>query len=106
VLSIFESGAFSDRGWIRAVNRNLIPGYRIDFLNGETVTAVYFLGTNSYPPEFPCYWFCSGWWLGAPTNTGQFDRDRYKMLAESVYLRLVRDLELGGYKSAKNGTGP
>lgn len=106
VLSIVESGAFSDRGWIAAVNRNLIPGYRLDLLKGETVTAVYFLGTNSYPPEFPCYWFCSGWWLGASTNTGQFDRDRYKPLTESVYLPLVRALELGGSKSAETGAGP
>lgn len=106
VLSIVESGAFSDRGWIAAVNRNLIPRYRLDLLKGETVTAVYFLGTNSYPPEFPCYWFCSGWWLAASTNTGQFDPDRCKLLAEGVYLPLVRALGLGGSNSAENGANP
>ena len=91
--SIASSAAFSKRGWWEARGRALEPLYRLDFLEGTRVVATYWLGTNSHPPEFPCYSICSGWWVGASTASGTFDPTRYRGLTSATYFPLVSDLE-------------
>ena len=94
VKSVAQSWALSDVTWQATEGRELIPQYRIEFLHRDTVEAVYYLGTNSYPPEFPCYSICSGWWLGSEGERHQFDDARYLGLPDSVYLYLLRDLQI------------
>lgn len=94
VSSIASSAAFSEYGWVAARGRDLEPLYRLDFLDGMRTVAVYWLGANSHPPEFPCYSFCSGWWIGASTATGTLDPTRYTGLTSGLYLPLVSDLRL------------
>ena len=94
IRAILASYAFSMNGWIQTDARRLVPVYRIDFHSEERVASVYWLGTNSHPPEFPCYALCTGWWLAASGPSGDLDRTRYKLLPESVSLFLLRDLEL------------
>jgi hypothetical protein len=93
VSAIAQSPAFSAGIWLPALGRDLVPSYRVEFLRDSTVESIYFLGTNSYPPKFPCYWFCSGWWLGAAQPDGSFDPSRYSDIPESRYLRLLRELD-------------
>ena len=94
VQAILSSPAFSKAGWVRAGGRQLVPLYRIDLRARQGVAAVYWLGTNSHPPEFPCYALCSGWWLAASGPSGDLDHTRYKQLPDSASLLLVRDLGL------------
>ncbi|HAR42260.1 MAG TPA: hypothetical protein DCS07_06465 [Bdellovibrionales bacterium] len=93
VASIVSSYAFSEQGWTPSKGRVLAPLYRLDFIKGPKTVAVYWLGTNSHPPEFPCYSLCSGWWVGSSTAAGALDSTRYKGLTSSTYLYLLRDLE-------------
>ena len=94
VLSIARSSAFAARAWQAAEGRDLVPMYRLEFLHDDTVAATYYLGTNSNPPRFPCYWFCSGWWLGAAAADGSLDPTRYLGLSENMYLPLTSDLDV------------
>jgi len=94
VKRILSSYAFSPRGWSRTGSRRLLPIYRLDLHTDTGVAAVYWLGTNSYPPRFPCYALCSGWWLAASSLSGDLEPTRYKPLPDSVYLPLTRDLEI------------
>jgi hypothetical protein len=94
VSSIARSGAFLRRDWWAASERNLVPLYRIEFFHEDAIEATYFLGTNSHPLRFPCYWLCSGWWLGVAQTGGSFDTTRYLGLPESYYLPLGRDLQI------------
>jgi hypothetical protein len=94
VSSIVRSGAFVRRPWVAADERELIPLFRVELLHGEQSEAVYFMGINSHPPRFPCYSFCTGWWLGTTTATGEFDTTKYVGLPESVYFPLVDDLRI------------
>lgn len=94
VPSIVSSYAFSEQGWTASQGRVLKPQYRLDFLKGSQIVAVYWLGTNSDPPELPCYTLCTGWWVGASTEAGAFDGRRYKGLPDAVYFPLLRDLRI------------
>lgn len=94
VASIVSSYAFSEQGWTPSKGRVLAPLYRLDFLEGAKVVAVYWLGANSHPPEFPCYSLCSGWWVGSSTSAGALDSTRYKGLTSSTYLYLLPDLRV------------
>lgn len=94
VASNASAAAFSAHGWSAARDRDLQPLYRLDLLDGKRIVAVYWLGTNSHPPRFPCYRLCSGWWIGGSTAAGEFDATRYKGLVSSIYLPLMIDLRL------------
>jgi hypothetical protein len=89
-----SSYAFSEQGWVASQGRSLEPMYRLAFVNGTKVVAVYWLGANSYPAEFPCYSLCSGWWVSSSAAGGALDRTRYKGLTSSTYLYLLRDLQV------------
>ena len=92
VSSIVGSGAFATWGWVAGSGRELIPQYRLELLGENRVEAIYFLGTNSYPPKFPCYSFCSGWWVGTSQQDGSFDATRYRGLTSVWYFPLVDGL--------------
>jgi hypothetical protein len=92
-MSAASWAAFDQRGWSES-HSPLEPLYQIVLMDGETVQAVYWLGANSHPPRFPCYQFCSGWWLAGSTASGLVESSRYKGLPDSVYFFLLRDLQL------------
>jgi len=94
IAVIASSWAFSQHGWSPAEGRELLPLYRIDFEGGAEPPAVYWLGTNSYPPRFPCYSLCSGWWVSPSLPSGELDASRYKGLADAVAFPLFRHLPL------------
>ena len=91
VSSVASGTAFRLSRWLSS-RRQLVPVYRIEFLDGDTTQATYYLGANSYPPRFPCYAFCSGWWLGTAREDGTFDSTRYVGLTSTQYWPLVTDL--------------
>jgi len=92
IRAIVASPAFSREGWVQADPERVAPLYRIDFRTAAGVAAVYWLGARSHPSTFPCYWFCSGWWVATSAATGDVDRSRYKPLPEGISLDLWRDL--------------
>ena len=92
--SIASSWALSEYGWVEARGRTLEPIYRLEFVSGTDIVAVYWLGTNAHPPRFPCYAICSGWWIGASTATGELDTTRYKGLTSTHYFHLLGDLRV------------
>jgi hypothetical protein len=93
IRAILLSQAFAQQGWSPVGTRNLEPLYRIEFrVRGQGVF-VYLLGSNSYPPRFPCYALCTGWWLEV-TRQSEHLGPRYKPLPEVVYFPLLRDLEI------------
>jgi hypothetical protein len=92
VRSIARSYAVSANGWVESHGRELLPLYRIDFVAQGELRATYWLGTNSHPPRFPCYSFCSGWWVAPSNATGAIDTSRYKGLPDSVYFYFLADL--------------
>lgn len=94
IRSIVSSYSFSQDGWMAAHDRVFNPYYRIDFLKGSEILAVYWLGSNADPPQFPCYSLCSGSWIAPSTDTGRLDDTRYKGLADTVNFNLFRDLGL------------
>jgi hypothetical protein len=94
VTAIVNSRAFANASWQAAEGRDLIPQYRIEFLRDGSTEAAYYLGSNSYPPRFPCYSFCSGWWLGSEAPGEVFNQALYLGLPDSVYLPLLRDLDI------------
>lgn len=94
VTAIASSWAFAERGWSPAEGRDLWPLYRIEIEGGSQPPAVYWLGTNAYPPRFPCYSWCSGWWVSPSLPSGAIDASRYKGLADTVAFPLFRHLPL------------
>ena len=94
VSQIISSPAFSAGGWVEADSQRVVPLYRIDLRTDTSLVAVYWLGANSHPAQFPCYALCNGWWLASADASGDVDRSRYKPLPESVSLSLLRDLKL------------
>jgi len=93
VASIVNVTAYKFYRW-RASDLRRVPVYRVELLEGDTPRAIYYLGANSYPPRFPCYSFCSGWWLGTSQEDGSFDSTRYVGLAETQYVYLLNDLDI------------
>jgi hypothetical protein len=93
-VPILSSAALSPDGWVASEGRALEPLYRLDFIDGTKVVAVYWLGANSHPPRFPCYSLCSGWWIGGSTAAGTLDPARYKGLTSSSYFYLLRYLRV------------
>ncbi len=91
VRAVLSSSAFASSGWELVNDKLFEPLYSIEFVQDDGPTIKYWLGTNSYPPRFPCYSFCSGWWVGAMSPQGERIR---KGLTSSVYLYLLRDLGL------------
>src|SRR5437763_8672933 len=55
-------------------DRELVPRYRVQLITQAGNSFTYWIGTFSDPPRFPCYWFCSGFWLASSTPDGQIDR--------------------------------
>jgi hypothetical protein len=101
IAAIASSWAFSQHGWSPAEGRELLPRYRIE-LEGEGMPpAVYWLGTNSYPPRFPCYSWCTGWWVSPSLPSGELDASRYKGLPDAVALPLFRHLPLSSDRGAR-----
>jgi hypothetical protein len=94
IHAVLSSYAFSQNGWIRADAWRIVPLYRIDFRTTDRGAAVYWLGSNSHPPAFPCYALCTGWWVAASGPAGDLDRTRYKPLPDAVSPFLLRDLDL------------
>lgn len=75
-------GLFSTSDWQKP-DRRLVPSHRIQLFAESGESWTYWLGTFSDPPQFPCYWFCSGFWLAASDRDSQLDRSLYKPLATS-----------------------
>ena len=73
---------FSSDGWDKN-DRELVPHYRVRLVTQAGNSFTYWIGTFSDPPRFPCFWFCSGFWLASSTPEGQIDRSIYKTLATS-----------------------
>jgi hypothetical protein len=94
ITAIASSWAFSQPGWSPANGRELLPLYRIEFEGEGQRHAVYWLGTNAHPPRFPCYSWCSGWWVAPSLPSGELDASRYKGLADTVAFPLFRHLPL------------
>ena len=94
VSEVTRSPAFTAGIWHSASRRELIPQYQVEFFHDNTAESIYFLGTNSYPPKFPCYSFCSGWWLGAARPDGSFDPSRYSAIPDTRYIPLLDALDL------------
>lgn len=92
--SVASIRALSESGWVAAGGRRLAPLYRLDLMDGAQIVAVYWLGTNAHPPQFPCYRLCSGWWIGGSTTAGEFDTTRYKGLTSVHYVYLLADLRV------------
>lgn len=76
-------GLFSAYSWKKNQNNPLLPLYKIDLHKEAGKYSTYWLGSYSNPPRFPCYSFCSGWWLAASGEDGNIDRTRYTSLASS-----------------------
>jgi hypothetical protein len=94
IADVAESWAFSRGGWTLARGRELVPLYRIEFRIRGGSPAVYWLGTNSYPPTPPCSSLCSGWWVAPSRAKGVLDDTRYKGLVSADYLPLIDALPL------------
>ncbi len=94
VSGIVSSWAFAQSGWQPVEGREFLPLYKIEFESAARTRLVYWLGANSHPPRFPCYSFCTGWWVAPSTATGSLDPTRYKGLADAVSFPLFRYLEL------------
>lgn len=97
INEVLSSDALNQSGWERNEGRTLIPLYRIEMRADSGLVYVYYLGANSYPPRFPCYSLCSGWWFGASTSDGAFDPTRFKRLADMLFISFPRSLQLPGY---------
>lgn len=94
IFMIASSSAFSQSGWSPAETRELFPLYRIELQGASGPLAVYWLGTNSHPPRFPCYSLCSGFWVSPSLVSGEIDTSRYKGLADTVAFPLFQHLPL------------
>ena len=82
---------FSTHGWQRPPG-DLVPQYRVQLFTAAGAPLTYWIGTFSDPPRFPCYWFCSGYWLAPSDSAGHLDRSTYKSLASSGAMFAVSDL--------------
>jgi hypothetical protein len=81
----------SPEGWVEN-DGDLIPTYRLILTRDDSTTLIYWIGTFSDPPRFPCYWFCSGFWAGSSTPDGDLRRDLIKPLATGGDKLAVSDL--------------
>lgn len=79
----------SEEGWENS-NRSLVPRYKLTVYESNKREAIYWIGLWSYPPTFPCYSLCSGYWLAASDEGNKIDTSKYKNLASSSHMyRLV-----------------
>ena len=64
----------------------LVPTHRIQLFRQDGSTLTYWLGSLSNPPRFPCYSFCSGWWVAAANPDGSLRPSMRHILASSVQM--------------------
>jgi len=91
--AIADSYAMSAEDWAESRSER-VPLYRIDVVARDGARSTYWLGANSHPARFPCYAFCSGWWLAPSDDAGALDATRYKGLPDSVEHYFLRDLDI------------
>jgi hypothetical protein len=94
VRAIAASEAFAAHGWAATGGAPLSPRYRIDLLGDDGARASFWLGTGAQPPRFPCYAFCTGWWIAPAGPTREIDATAYKGLPESVTRPLLEALDI------------
>jgi len=94
VEEIAASEAFGRHGWVATGGAPLAPRYRIDLLGDDGARASYWVGSGPQPPRFPCYAFCTGWWIAPASATKEIDRGLYKGLPESVSGPLFEALDI------------
>jgi hypothetical protein len=82
---------FSTVGWQKS-DGELVPQYRVQLFTPAGSRLIYWIGTFSQPPRFPCYWFCSGYWLASSDAAGHLNPSTYKSLASSGATFAVGDL--------------
>jgi hypothetical protein len=73
---------FSTSEWEKA-DRRLLPSHRVQVFSESGESWTYWVGTFSDPPQFPCYWFCSGFWLAGSDRNAKIDGSTHKVLATS-----------------------
>src|SRR5262245_64283200 len=94
VESVAASPAFAASGWSANSGAPLAPRFRIDLLGDDGAHASYWVGSGAQPPRFPCYAFCSGWWIAPSGSTREIDSGVYKALDESVSAPLFEALDI------------
>jgi hypothetical protein len=92
VRAIATTAAISATGWSEAGAIDLQPLYRLDLIVRDGNQVTYWIGANSHPPRFPCFSFCSGWWVASSSAPGVMNASSRKRLPESVYVPFLRDL--------------
>lgn len=83
---------FSEKSWEMNTGHSLSPAYMINLQNKAGESSIYWLGAYAELGLFPCYSFCSGWWLAASNKNGEIDESKYKNLASSHAMFLVASL--------------
>jgi hypothetical protein len=68
ITTIVSSWAVSTEGWRARLAIPIMPIYSIELLGTKGNEATYWIGKNSKPPVFPCYIFCTGWWIATSTQ--------------------------------------
>ena len=94
VRAIAASEAFAAHGWFATRGAPLSPRYRIDLLGEDGARTSYWVGSGAQPPRFPCYLFCTGWWIAPGGPTKEIDATRYKGLPEAVSGPLLEALDI------------
>jgi len=92
IRRILESWAFNPLEWEIYGGDHLPPTYKIQFFGGSTILATYWIGAYSSLRRFPCYSFCSGWWIAGSDADQRIIDTVYKGLGEGVYFSLFDEL--------------
>jgi len=82
---------FESHHWWKSSDE-LVPTHRVELLGDRGESRTYWVGTFSYPPRFPCYWFCTGYWAAALNPDGSVQTGVIKPLASSDDMFRLLDL--------------